>query len=73
MLFSLQNCLVRYSMYVCLCAGVTEKQIREVLQTGEAKTITDLQQQLDVGMNCGECCEQVEIILQSVYPPSLST
>ncbi|MHA7841445.1 MAG: (2Fe-2S)-binding protein [Gammaproteobacteria bacterium] len=59
-------------MYVCLCAGVTEKQIREALQTGEAKTMSDLQQQLDVNMNCGECCEQVETLLQHNTSPESS-
>lgn len=57
-------------MYICLCAGVTEKQIQEAIQKGEAKTMGDLQNQLNVAMNCGECYEQVTLILQNTMRSS---
>lgn len=41
-------------MYVCLCEGVTDRQIREAVQDG-ASSMRKLRQQLGVASNCGRC------------------
>lgn len=41
-------------MYVCLCKGVTDKQIRKAVDEG-ARSIRDLRQQFGVGSQCGKC------------------
>ena len=41
-------------MYVCICQGVTDRQIREVVEHG-ACTLQDVQCKLPVGMCCGRC------------------
>lgn len=43
-------------MYVCLCQGVTEKQIRREVVNG-AESYEDIQERLNVGMCCGTCKE----------------
>lgn len=50
-------------MYVCLCMGVTDTQIREKVEQG-CGSIDALQEALDVGKNCGQCMEMVQEILQ---------
>ena len=41
-------------MYVCLCNGVTEQQIRDAICDG-ASTVCDLNARLGVASGCG-CC-----------------
>ena len=41
-------------MYVCLCNGVTEQQIRDAICDG-ASTLCDLSARLGVASGCG-CC-----------------
>ena len=41
-------------MYVCVCNGVTEQQIRDAVCAG-ASTLTELSSQLGVAAGCG-CC-----------------
>ena len=43
-------------MYICLCHGITEKQIRACVRSGEARTLCELRGQLGVATQCG-CCE----------------
>ena len=41
-------------MFVCICNGVTDKQIRQAVATG-ANDLETLQSRLSVANNCGEC------------------
>jgi len=41
-------------MYVCLCKGVTDKQIQRAVDQG-ARTMRDLRQEFGVGSQCGKC------------------
>lgn len=43
-------------MYVCMCHGISDRQIREVLDRG-AKSLSEVQTQLPVADCCG-CCTQ---------------
>jgi bacterioferritin-associated ferredoxin len=42
------------AMYVCVCHGITERQIRRVVEQG-ASTLGDVQMKLPVGGCCGRC------------------
>ena len=60
-------------MYICLCHGITDKQIRScVVETG-ARTLCDLSGKLGVATQCGSCavsaCEVLEQALESAAPP----
>lgn len=50
-------------MYVCLCMGVTDTQVREKIEEGCVSTDA-LQDTLGVGKNCGQCMEMVQQILE---------
>ncbi|MEI7968087.1 MAG: bacterioferritin-associated ferredoxin [Betaproteobacteria bacterium] len=41
-------------MYVCLCEGVTDSQIRRAVEGGMC-TMRQLQDELGVARNCGRC------------------
>jgi len=41
-------------MYICLCHGVTDRQIRRAVEQG-ATSLGEVQMQLPVGACCGRC------------------
>jgi bacterioferritin-associated ferredoxin len=43
-------------MYVCLCNGITDGQIRSAITEG-ARTLTDLKATLGVASCCGRCAD----------------
>lgn len=43
-------------MYVCLCKGVTDSQIRDTVIDGAAN-LRDVRQRLGVASNCGRCAQ----------------
>ena len=55
-------------MYICLCHGITEKQIRSCVEAG-ARTLCDLRGQLGVATQCGSCesqaCELLDETLRT--------
>ncbi|MFO1258579.1 MAG: (2Fe-2S)-binding protein [Gammaproteobacteria bacterium] len=51
-------------MYVCLCRGVTDSEIKEAISQG-TRTFQGLCQQLGVAQQCGKCdCEVKEMLLE---------
>ncbi|MBM3393650.1 MAG: (2Fe-2S)-binding protein [Betaproteobacteria bacterium] len=49
-------------MYICLCHGITEKQIRQAVQEG-ARSVPDLVACLGVATCCGTCsCAAEDVI-----------
>ncbi len=49
-------------MYVCVCKGVTDGQIREAVRDG-ASTLRDLHARLGVAGGCGRCASHARIVL----------
>lgn len=49
-------------MFICICNGITEKQIRDAVCCG-ADDLSELQVQLGVGAGCGTCTAFAEQIL----------
>ncbi|AKH68833.1 bacterioferritin-associated ferredoxin [Spongiibacter sp. IMCC21906] len=41
-------------MYVCLCKGITDKQIREAIDEG-ADSFRQVRRELDLASQCGKC------------------
>ncbi len=52
-------------MYVCICNGVTERQIRDAAEAG-CGSVTELTMRTGVGANCGSCLSSAEAILAEV-------
>ena len=55
-------------MYVCLCKGITDKQIREAVDGG-AESFREVRRQLDLASQCGKC----GALAREVYDNHLST
>ncbi|SDS60859.1 bacterioferritin-associated ferredoxin [Halopseudomonas xinjiangensis] len=49
-------------MYICLCKGVTDHQIREAIAEG-ACSMRDLRAALDVANQCGKCGRECKSLL----------
>ena len=52
-------------MYVCICNGVTDHQIREAAEAG-CTSLTELTMRTGVGANCGSCLPSAEILLDEI-------
>lgn len=50
-------------MYVCICNGITEKQIRAAAASG-AGSLQELRDQLGVASQCGSCSDMAMSILE---------
>ncbi|ANV85286.1 glycoprotein [Picosynechococcus sp. PCC 7003] len=50
-------------MYVCLCRGITEKQIRQAAEQ-QSCSMKELSSVMGVGMDCGTCLEYAAQLLQ---------
>ncbi|MFC3192926.1 bacterioferritin-associated ferredoxin [Marinicella sediminis] len=51
-------------MYVCICHGVTDKDIKAAAGKG-ARSIQELQQMTGCATGCGGCLENAEQVLQA--------
>jgi bacterioferritin-associated ferredoxin len=49
-------------MYVCICHGITDRQIRHAVEQGIA-SLGELQMQLPVGGCCGRCVDTAEALI----------
>lgn len=50
-------------MYICICKAVTERQIREAIQSG-ACTRKDIGTCLQAGTACGKCGSEINGLLR---------
>lgn len=50
-------------MYVCLCNGITESQIRDAVTAG-ASSLRELGQCLGVASCCGKCAECAQQVVR---------
>ena len=53
-------------MYVCLCNGVTERQIREVAAAG-CRTVPELTMRTGCGATCGSCLDMAQALLDEAH------
>jgi bacterioferritin-associated ferredoxin len=64
-------------MYVCICNGITERDIRQAAADG-AQTLNDLRRELGVGAGCGRCASCAHAVLcetcgNTDSPPALQS
>ena len=55
-------------MYVCLCKGVTDGQIRSEARAG-ACTLREVRNRLGVAAQCGRCVEEARHVLEEALCP----
>ncbi|GLR64239.1 bacterioferritin-associated ferredoxin [Marinospirillum insulare] len=51
-------------MFVCICKGITEKQIKASVAEG-ASSVRDLYRELELGSQCGKCVGFAREVLTS--------
>ncbi|MFG0832450.1 MULTISPECIES: bacterioferritin-associated ferredoxin [Aeromonas] len=51
-------------MYVCLCRGITDTQIRQAVQAGKGE-LRQLKQELGLGSQCGKCLPMAKAIIKA--------
>lgn len=49
-------------MYVCLCRGITDQDIKEAVANG-AQSYRDVRDLLDLGTCCGRCAPEARSII----------
>jgi len=59
-------------MYVCVCNGITDTQLREAIRNG-AYTLRALREQVGVATNCGRCAQCARGILLEEMAERLSS
>ena len=57
-------------MYVCICHGVTEQQIRDVAQGG-CRSVAELTMRTGAGANCGSCLDVAAQLLDEAREPDV--
>ncbi|HZH43761.1 MAG TPA: bacterioferritin-associated ferredoxin [Lysobacter sp.] len=50
-------------MYVCLCNGVTDRDIRQAAEAG-CRSVPELTMRTGAGANCGSCLEMAAQLLE---------
>lgn len=50
-------------MYVCICAAVTEAQVRACIDAG-ASTAQDIGDRCWAGTGCGSCLDRLEVMIE---------
>jgi bacterioferritin-associated ferredoxin len=56
-------------MYVCMCHGITDRQIREAVCEGAA-SMRELRAELGVASSCGRCAQYAEQLLDETLTGS---
>ena len=60
------------TVYVCICNGVTDRQIREAASAG-CSTLAELTMRTGAGANCGSCLDMAMDVLQAAQPAPRET
>jgi bacterioferritin-associated ferredoxin len=50
-------------MYVCVCRGITDRDIRKAIAEG-ASSVSDVAQMLGAGTGCGTCRDFTQELIQ---------
>ena len=62
-------------MYICLCYGVTDGQVKSLVEDG-ACSVKDVQKRCLAGTDCGSCLDQLRQTVEKesslVKPPVVS-
>jgi len=53
----------RFTMYVCVCAAVTDAQVRACVDAG-ACTVEEIGERCAAGTGCGSCLDRLHLMLE---------
>ncbi len=57
-------------MYVCFCRGITDSDIREVIDQG-ASNFKEVREELGVATHCGKCARLAHEVVSDALDPSV--
>lgn len=52
-------------MYVCLCYGVTDKDIKQAVRDNGVGNMRELKDALNVGNQCGRCVQMAQQLIDN--------
>ena len=52
-------------MYVCICKGITDKQIKQMVMEQGVGSIRELKQHLDISSQCGTCTKLTQQVIDN--------
>ncbi|GAA5140171.1 (2Fe-2S)-binding protein [Thalassotalea piscium] len=52
-------------MFVCVCNGITDQQIKQLVSEGGVGSLRELKQHLPLGNQCGTCIKLTESIIDN--------
>jgi len=52
-------------MFVCVCHGITDKQIEQAVRENGVGNMRELKRGLNVGSSCGTCVQMAQNIIDS--------
>jgi bacterioferritin-associated ferredoxin len=52
-------------MFVCMCYGITDKQIKSAVETHGVGNVRELKQIMQLGSQCGKCVEFAQEIIDN--------
>ncbi|MFT6270650.1 MAG: bacterioferritin-associated ferredoxin [Alphaproteobacteria bacterium] len=58
-------------MFVCLCHGITDKQIENVVREQGVGNMRELKSALGVGSQCGSCINMAQDIIDTTIVDSI--
>lgn len=53
-------------MYVCVCHGVTDRQIRETAEA-DCRSVAELTMRTGAGANCGSCLDMAARLIEETH------
>lgn len=56
---------MEYEVTKCICYDTTFKEMKEIMEKNDLKTLRDLQQYIDVGLNCKLCVPYIEKMIET--------
>lgn len=57
-------------MFVCICAAVTDTEIRSCIADG-ASTVDEVGDACGAGTGCGSCHDHIDVFLLAAHAPSV--
>lgn len=59
-------------MYVCICKGITDRQIKEAVYSGTT-SVKGLRQRLGLSSQCGSCAELAQELIDETMAGSIAS
>ncbi|NVK23910.1 MAG: bacterioferritin-associated ferredoxin [Gammaproteobacteria bacterium] len=52
-------------MYVCICKGITDKDIQQLVREHGVGSLRELKQHLPIGSQCGTCTKVAQSVIDN--------